>query len=762
MHVAGLMGSKYACVLLAANLLFGCSSTEKSASATQDDKGTAGKSKSQDEQPSARDQLETYRALLGESARAELEVEGLRIDFGTGDQHKYTYGGWKTGWGDSKRADTTFAPVEDRSAKLKIAPRAEVAEIVIRARSASAGQQLTLRSDGKVLGRIDIPGEWGVQRIPGPIEPGRHDLLLSFSKSGSPTAEIDWMWLATTAGGKATAPVPRVLPINVGDESQRSLTAPSARSYSFYLEPPPHASLVFDYGSRVKTEFVVRAETDDGKVTDLFTGTSNGKWTEARADLAAYAGKPIRLELSTRGPAGPAGWAEPEIMVEPTEAAAQPEIAASRKPQNVILILMDTNRYDAFAAFAPDNKVKTPTYDAWAKRSTVFQTAYDNENWTKPSVATVLTGLYPTTHDTKTDSAELPAEIELISQHLDDQGYSTAGFIANGYISDKFGFKKGWNTYRNYIREEKPSDAAHVYGDAIEWLDEHQKERFFLYIQSIDPHVPYRVGREYSKLYFPEEYDGWLGDSVLAKEQVAISKKKHKVSTRDIDWLKALYWGEVTFQDEHMGDFLAEVEKLGLLDNTLIVITNDHGEELYEHGRLGHGHSLYEPMIRAPLLMHFPGMFPAGKRVPEVVENVDIVPTILDALGVAPIKDAEGLSLVSLVAGKPHQRPYYAITEFLDGSRSLRVGDYKLMIGNLSGLYNVVEDSNEDHNIRSETPIALRLCEVYLGEGLANPDKKQRLLDLTTRRRFKAGKAKVTPEVRKQLEALGYFGDDGG
>jgi hypothetical protein len=120
------------------------------------------------------------------------------------------------------------------------------------------------------------------------------------------------------------------------------------------------------------------------------------------------------------------------------------------------------------------------------------------------------------------------------------------------------------------------------------------------------------------------------------------------------------------------------------------------------------------------------------------------------------------MSLLPLVAGRPHQRPYYAITEFLDGSRSVRVGDYKLMTGNLSGLYNAVTDPDERQNLRADAPIALRMCEVSLAEGLANPDKKQRLREITTRRRFRAGKATITPAERRKLEALGYFGDDGG
>lgn len=564
------------------------------------------------------------------------------------------------------------------------------------------------------------------------------------------------MWFAHEAGAKEPGVVPRVLPITVGERPMRALIAPTARSYSFYLQPKEDAVLVVDYGSDRGATFKVVATTDGGDSVELWSAKGEPSWKEAKIDLAKVAGKAVRLSLVTEGPEGVAGWGEPEIML----ATKAPEAPKGAAPKNVIVLLIDTVRADAFKAFNPDSKVVAPHYDALAKESTVFLNAYTQENWTKPSVATVLSGTYPATHDTKTDGAKLPEEVELLSQKLQGAGFATAGFVANGYVSEKFGFEKGWDVFKNYIRESKPSEAEYVYADALDWVKKNKDGKFFLYLQTIDPHVVYRVDEPYTQHYFDGKYSGPLGPTIAAEEQIALGKGSLEHTERDIDWLKALYYGEVTYHDEYMGKFLAELDKLGLMEDTLFIVTNDHGEELGGHGKYGHGHTLFDELIRAPMLIHYPKLFPAQRRT-EVVENVDLAPTILDVLGQKPLEKADGRSLLPLVQGEPVQRPYYAISEFLEGRRAARVGNYKMVdaAGNSTWLYDVIADPGETKDLAATMPIARRMVEVYMGEGLAAPDKSQRLEDIAQVRQFEAGKADIDPEMRKQLEALGYFGE---
>ncbi|MCG8419196.1 MAG: sulfatase [Proteobacteria bacterium] len=752
---------------------------------------------------SSRTELATHRPLLDEAGRAELDAGGLLIDMGSFDQHKYTRGGWNNAWGRSKVSPPgiTYAEVNGRRVHLDVMTRSAVGDFVMRVRAGKKQQRVTVQLGDKTLGHASFGTEWQDVTIPvagGSVSPGRHELRLTFgrSKKGGPRAEIDWIWLRSEPDVAPALPIPRIMSIAVGGTPKRALPAPTRRAYSFYLQVPETGALVFDYGADKPVAFKVGVQADGTPARELFSqSAAAGQWKEAKVDLSEFAGKAIRLDLITEGPAAVAGWGEPELMVKPEKLAsktAKPKAPAGKPPRNVLVLVIDTVRADMFAPFADNPPAATPAFDAFAEKSTVFVNAYNNENWTKPSVATTLSGLYPVTHDTKQDPSVLPRDVELLSERLKSEGFATAGFVANGFISKKFGFEQGWDRFRNYIREERKSDAEHVYADALAWLESINNSKpaatgdgtdkgtpaatgdgtdkgkpafrsdkpFFLYLQTIDPHVIYSVDRQYTRPYFPDEYKGPIGSSLSGQEQADISRGKRKVGKRDYDWIRALYYGEVTYHDEHMGRFFAEIEQRGILDDTLVVITNDHGEELNEHGHLGHGHSLYDELLRAPLLFHYPPLFAAGNRITEVVEHVDVTPTILDTLRLRPMKDADGQSLLPVIRGEPITRPLYAVAEFLDHGRAIRVGRWKLVRGprTLGDLYDIAEDAAEQKNRVEEALIALRLCEVYMGEALATPAKRLRGQERAQQIKFKSSDANIDPKLRKQLEALGYFG----
>jgi arylsulfatase A-like enzyme len=718
---------------------------------------------------SLRQRLRSYRSLLREAGRAELSIGGLLIDLGSADAHKYTRGGWRTGWSANQRdGKTSFAAASAATAVLDLLwPAGEVTEIVTRLRSDAVGQSLAVFVDGTPLGEASVPSRWQPVRIPlrRAIGPGHHRVELRFARAapgGAPRAAIDWLWLANQRGAAPPEPGGRVQSLQLGGQPRRALVAPGPRTYGFYLVVPDRATLVFDHGSAGATRFAVRARDEAGKLHELWsqTGPQNG-WREVAVKLDRLQGQVIRLEFTTEGE-GSAGWGEPEIMVEPGSRSLTRVARSGVMPRNLMIILMDTARADAYRPFG-GRRVKTPAFNALAGKSVTFTAAYNNENWTKPSVATLLSGLYPASHDTKNDQAMLPPEVEILPEILTRHGFQTAGFVANGYISEKFGFQQGWGSFRNYIRENRPSEAEHVYPDALQWLRQARRsgDPYFLYIQTIDPHVVYRADRRYTRLYFPGEYTGPIGPSLDGHVQEQISLGRLAVSDTDLDWIRALYHGEVTYHDEHMGVFLDQLEAMGVFQDTLLVVTNDHGEELFEHQRLGHGHSLHEELLRAPTLLHYPPMLARGTTVKEVVEQVDMLPTMLDLLGLPPADGIDGRSLVPLLKGEHVSRPHVAISEFLDEQRAVRVGDWKLIAtaAGVPRLFRVTADPTEQRDLVARRPLARRLCEVHLGEGLATPAKGQRLEDFTTRAQFKAGAAELDPQLRKQLEALGYLGD---
>jgi arylsulfatase A-like enzyme len=182
-----------------------------------------------------------------------------------------------------------------------------------------------------------------------------------------------------------------------------------------------------------------------------------------------------------------------------------------------------------------------------------------------------------------------------------------------------------------------------------------------------------------------------------------------------------------------MGKFFDELKTMGVLDDTLVIVTNDHGEELGDHQKFGHGHSLYEELLRAPLLFHFPPLIRPSVLKNEVAENVDVAPTIVDMLGLKPMAKADGMSLVPLLKGEPVQRPYYAMSEFMDSRRAIRVGSWKMIwaAGLTVNVFHSEVDREETDDLAKTALVARRMLEVHAGEAQAAFDKKQRMQDVS-------------------------------
>jgi len=645
-------------------LLSACSKKTDDTSKTSDDTGTqkaeaeatkdATPEPEPEPEPSKRTTMHPWRALLTEVPRAELRAGGLYIDLGSAESFKYTRGGWQNRWEEIGQDEdgTTFTKLDGKSAPLDldVAPSDHAAELSVRARSkCSKPQKMTLGMDGKELGSAELTGEWSVTRVPlDRLEPGAHvmDLGMASKCKGEARAEIDWVWLNETAGADPSPVLSvRRAPASIGGKTRRALIAPEPRTYSFFLHVPDGAHLVFDHGATGGAPtFVVRAQTDGEQPKELFSGTAGAEWAEGSVDLSAFSGKAIRLELTTEGKGEGAGWGEPELMI--PEAPEAPEIADRRAvPKNLVYILIDTVRADVYEPIGGEGStVHTPTFDALTKDSTVFTKAYAHENWTKPSVATILSGLYPVTHDTNGENETVPEAVEFLSERMKKAGFTTGAFIANGYVSRDFGFNQGWDEFVNFIREKKGTTAKFVYRTALDWLRKNKDEPFFLYIHTIDPHVPYAVAEEYTARYYEGTYKGKVGETLGGLEQEQLVESG-RLTEEDHEWIRALYYGEVTYHDEYMAKVVERLEEYDLLEDTLVVISHDHGEELNDHGGLGHRHSLYEELLRGPLLMRFPKRLPRGHVNDELVEFVDLAPTLLDLMGLEPSKDHEGCLL---------------------------------------------------------------------------------------------------------------------
>jgi choline-sulfatase len=477
------------------------------------------------------------------------------------------------------------------------------------------------------------------------------------------------------------------------------------------------------------------------------------RWRKISVDLSTLAGEVIRLDLASSG-SGLAAWGEPEIVWTPATEPAVPALSAS-PPRVLVQIVVDAARQDVYQPFNPRSEVQTPTFSRLAESSILFAHAYSNGNFTVPSVATILSGRYAATFMGSAISSRIPDDIPLLPEHLRRHGFRTALFTANPALSEAQGFARGWD----FILHSPPPrfDAATLFGPALDFIKLNAHDRLYLYIQTMEPHDPYRVHPEVGRSYYHGTYHGTLGPVVQAELFEKVRRQRRIATEEDKAYVRSLYAQAVHAHDLQLGRFVTGLEKLGVLKETILLHSNDHGEELFDHDSIGHGHTLYEELLRSPLLLHAPGLFPARRVVEEIVEHVDLAATILELLRVPALAGMHGASLVGLIAGRPALRPAYALSDH-EGI-ALRVGRLKLVRTELEDhLYDLATDPGEGRDLAGSAWLSLRTCEIYLREGTREPAKAKRLSSTEhASRNTRDEQAEIGPELRRQLEALGYI-----
>ncbi|MFA9470862.1 MAG: sulfatase [Deltaproteobacteria bacterium] len=717
--------------------------------------------------------LETHSDLTALRHLAEVNDGGWYVDFGTPAQSKYTVGDWRSGWvGKGVDGDTTYAHVGMRGRVYFEADRPAplVARIRLRAHGTQAltpylnNKQLKSihlgKGDGFVDYDIDLPEE--------NVQAGENYLLVTFGGTvpidgQDVSVAVDSIWIRKQSESPKTARAPAydslVANVRLGDEERQAIALSRKSTLRYHVLVPANGSLGFGVGVEGEGDapFSIAVTADGQPTTQVFTGMASGAWTDHKVDLSGFAGETVRVDLSAEGQGtGRLAWNSPRILV-PAVPKRQLEPA-----KNVVVVVIDTLRADKLRPFNPQTRVKTPAIDQFASDGAVFELAQAPENWTKPSVASILTGLHPQTHQQKTGDAALPSSAELLSEHLQGEGFATGGFIANGYVSDRFGFDQGWDDYTNYIREEKSTEAKDVFDDAGNWIEAHKDGRFFAYIQTIDPHVPYDPPGKYLQMYDPSEYAGQIRPRMTGDllEKAKRNPPQVVFDASDKRRLEALHDGEITKHDHFFGAFLERLSALGLANDTLIVVTSDHGEEFDDHGSWGHGHSVYQELLHVPLMFRLPNRVPAGTKVGEAVSTLDISATVTDLLGVPAMAHNEGHALVGLMLGEAPSQPAVAFSDFQDDRRVITTGRWKLILrGNLtSTMFDLVADPLEKNQLdASAFPIGRRYSRMLLGQFLGASDRGDWLsADQKGGTQLERENAEMDDTIRDQLRALGY------
>jgi arylsulfatase A-like enzyme len=441
------------------------------------------------------------------------------------------------------------------------------------------------------------------------------------------------------------------------------------------------------------------------------------------------------------------------------------------KGPNVIFVCMDTVRADHLGAYGYRLHATTPRIDRLALESIVFEDASATAPWTRPSVPSFLTGTYPLQHGIygrEGDSvAPLPPEALTIAEVYQEAGWHTAAFVYNPQLSAGNGFEQGFDLYR-----ERPTSADAIRVAAEMWTEQLPDDGpFFLYLHFLDAHAPYPIPDSYATLFADAATVAPYRGKEYWNRSALINSHTLKPTEADLDALRALYDGGIRHIDDQLAVLFDTLAKRGKWDNTIVCILADHGEEFMEHGRIGHGHGLYENLLHVPWILRVPGE--PARREPTPVSLVDVFPTLLSASGLVPSRASEG---IDRLRGPGTARAIFAENKDDETyQQSLRDGGLKLIrrfrhVGPTDG-------EGTTPFKREEIPILLgqpkrsalglfdlgtdagELAPIFAkGRGHPLETELDRLSqDLGTRIRYRAGdRNDLDAETLDRLKALGY------
>lgn len=481
------------------------------------------------------------------------------------------------------------------------------------------------------------------------------------------------------------------------------------------------------------TEFRLEAHGEDGGrelLRETLLANDGGRWFDHRVDLSDLAGKQIRFDfIATTKPSADRPhstaayplWGAPEILA--------PRPRDGRR--NLVLISLDTVRADYLGATRNGSPL-TPWFDRLSSEGSTFRQALSTFSSTSASHMSLFTGAYPARHQVRFATHRLPEAIPTLPQILAGARYSTAAVTENAMILAGSGFARGFDFYRENRDLMKKAGASYkTFSDGIAWLEKHRGELFFLFLHTYEAHAPYTP---------TDEALAYVGE----RDPAGVEERLEKW-----EGFRRRYAAEVHYADRALERLFEELGRLDLLDDTLVVVTSDHGEEFGEHGLMGHAKTVYDEVLRIPLLFWAPGHVPSGRVVEQQVSLVDVVPTILELLELPPPSEVPGQSLVSAMQGDPMPGDGVRFAEGLEGSLRLvtaRTSKYKwIWKEGEAGLetYDLGADPDELAPIDDPQIITRgrELIESYLSQGDAPEKVRERDLDQAT---------------RQKLEALGY------
>ncbi len=421
-------------------------------------------------------------------------------------------------------------------------------------------------------------------------------------------------------------------------------------------------------------------------------------------------------------------------------------------PRNVVLVTIDTLRAD-HVGFHHYPKPTTPNLDRLARKGISFGMVASPSSWTLPAHASILTGLYPAQHGVVTDTNALPASAETLATILGDRGYDTFGAVSHVYLTHRWGFDRGFDTFDESAALGSPQRpvAGRIVNRALAWLTQRKSDKpFFMWLHIFDPHWDYAPPPPFDTKFDPDYRGKMRGDYQSLRpfiKEVAGYTKPPRLAARDLKHVIALYDGEIAYVDHELGRLLAKLDEPSFAGRTSIVVTSDHGEDCREHGSLeGHQWTLFDEVLLVPLIVYLPEDRFAEVHLDPQVSTITIAGTLLDYLGIEhKLPSIYRMFFPALRQGYEPEMLADLTVRHRDRQLALRRVKFKLIrhLGGADELYRIPHDGEHENIIAHYPGLVGRMrqrIDEYLEtlEPLADAGATRQPLDQAARERLRA------------------------
>jgi arylsulfatase A-like enzyme len=590
---------------------------------------------------------------------------------------------------------------------------------------------------------------------------------------------------------------------SMNDVFRETLVSKAPEQITFEVDLPSAAFLDLALGTLDSHPVTFQVDVSSGGSTPISllrrTLSTPQRWSPVQIDLQRFAGSRVALTLSAQADENgtPAFWGTPVIrnpvgdqtVIEPTPARLALSSAAE-PPRGVIVILADTLRRDHLAPWGYE-RASTPILSSMASEGAVFLDAISQGTWTKVSVPSILSSLYPTTHGVVDMPDRLPAAVTTLAEVYRQAGYTTFATSSIPFSGKQTNLHQGIEilyestSFADLSPNESKTARSHT-DQLIDWLEGHHEVPFFAFLHIFDPHTPFEPYPPYDSLYLESDLLLEHRDNIEKVSEFIDDdfRRYHAIPVMDqleaagidpqtfLDGERAWYDASIRAMDVEIGRLLESLEQFGLVEETLIAFVSDHGEEFLEHGERFHGYSTYGEMLNVPLMLHWPGVIPQGRKIEELVQTIDLMPTLLE-LSRLPVPDpAQGQSLLPLLLDEPPAevgwRPRPAFAERIYAPQAFESDDKRKLDSwtVIDGGWKLIRNGSrpegwpefELYNHRNDPLNLTNVAEEH-------PEKVERLNTLIDKwqsaaleARFEADSASdMSPEEINKLRSLGYI-----